>query len=765
MRFLRAAFFLLSFIPVPAFALNTLLGDEEEGLYFDWPEREWRLEREEKKEKQQRVSLIKITQGIYLERAFLSAEPLPQEGFSTFFNTYLEKENKKTPGLEVKVLSENIKGEYDNRIFILYDTQQPCSASVNLIIQGQRFIYCVRKETDNSSDIFVRDSTAFLLKARILDSKNVSLIRKKVEKEEEEKVKQEKGVELKAIESDLKELDALVGEEVNEEEAEEKLIVFKVKKQDKALKRKSLNTKESSGEKEKTEKREFVGETAVTSETEKLSIVWDSVEDWTLLPKAESKEEGMEEEVPSSDKEKSIKVYHSTENEENWTETGEIKISGGPLKEKESPDEQLEENIQKIFKKELQSDPKAYLNITEDRFTEALASRIFIIKTTKKSIPNIYFYLILFGKKGLYEINRKKRGGEAFTVSEKKYIDFLKTAALTDTGLAGDEATGDKDESMEDSETADQDGSGSEDGMEENEDLETGTDTDTITDIITETSTETGTETNTKTGTGTGTGTRKDTDTKTRTDTDTITDIITETNTETGTETNTKTGTETGTETRTGTGTGTGTKTGTDTRTDTDTITEIITSTETGTETNTKTRTETSIYTQTRTSTKTGTSTSTSTKTGTATSTATKTSMDTKTGTSTHTGRETSTGTDTDTRKDTSTITGTGTSTDTEISEKEAEAMAYQEDQEGDDKINKMFDDQRRSLIKKHLENVYETKADYESTSDRIGGAARRDCRLNAEEQDWGQVKITINDIEKRRKETNDSRSEAEEEE
>ena len=91
--------------------------------------------------------------------------------------------------------------------------------------------------------------------------------------------------------------------------------------------------------------------------------------------------------------------------------------------------------------------------------------------------------------------------------------------------------------------------------------------------------------------------------------------------------------------------------------------------------------------------------------------------------------------------------------------------MEQQEQQEETDKTNKMFDDQRRTLIKKHLENVLETKEDYESKSGKIAASSNRNYRLNAEEQDWGQARITINDIEKRRKEFNSLMSKAEEEE
>ena len=90
--------------------------------------------------------------------------------------------------------------------------------------------------------------------------------------------------------------------------------------------------------------------------------------------------------------------------------------------------------------------------------------------------------------------------------------------------------------------------------------------------------------------------------------------------------------------------------------------------------------------------------------------------------------------------------------------------MEDQDRQEQADKTNKIFDDQKRDLIKKHLANHLETKADYESASTMAGASSRRNARLNAEEQDWGQAKITINDVEKRRKEFMDSLNEAEEE-
>ncbi len=776
-------FFMLSLISFQVFALDTLLGDEEEGFYLNWPEKEWAFEAEERKETRQTISLLKIQQEPFPERAILTAEPRPEEGFSAFFDFYLENEKKQIPGAEIEILPQSIKGEYDNRLFVLYDRKQEghSSASVILLIQGQRFLYGVRRKTNSYSSGFIKDSAAFLLKGCILDSKQLLQIRKQRAEVEEEKIKEIKSAEKKAFESDTEELLSLVRDEgIEEKEEPVELTVYKFKKQKKEKNGKSLLEQKAEDffpQKALNEERTPVGETAITSETEKLSIIWEAAEDWTIFSAPVQKMEKMGE--GESVTTKSIKVYHSRENEDDWTETGEMKMSGGPLKEGESADKFLEEYIHKIFQDELKNDLQASLEITEDRLAESDASRIFIIRATKEKVPNIQFYLILFGNKGFYEINRKKRGEEVFFVSRKKFIHFLKKAKLTDSGLTGRDAqkseNEDMDENTEDSEKSDQDDTDSGDGKEGKEDWDSSTDTDTLTDIITDTDTETGTgietgtktdtdtitdtetltdtDTRTGTGTGSGTGTKRDTDTKT--DTDTLTDIITDTNTETGTgiETRTKTDTETltDTDTRTGTGTGsgTGTKRDTDTKTDTDTLTDIITDTNTETGTGTGT----SIHTQTRTNTKTGTSTSTSTKIITKTSTATE--------TATNTGTKTST--NTHTRVDTSTKTSTGTSTD--ITEEESNAMEQQEQQEEADKTNKMFDDQRRTLIKKHLDNILETKEAYEAKSGNNAASSHRNYRINAEEQDWGQARITINDIEKRRKEFNDLMNKSEEEE
>ena len=79
MKYLFIFIFLLSLMP--ASALPTLVGDNEEALYLEWPEGEWRLEGEEKKETSLRLSLVKNSGKILEERALLSAEPLPEEGF------------------------------------------------------------------------------------------------------------------------------------------------------------------------------------------------------------------------------------------------------------------------------------------------------------------------------------------------------------------------------------------------------------------------------------------------------------------------------------------------------------------------------------------------------------------------------------------------------------------------------------------------------------------------------------------------------------
>jgi len=479
--FYQFMFFFLSLNFV--FALNTSVSDQDETLAVNWDDNQkWIIANHLENEKEAFYELSGFDEsGNLSAKGYLKRFPVPKEtDFISEVNKIKESLIAGNPESSVETLSKTFKQDIENQIFIFKrKNENRIEMEAWMIIKGKKSLFQLMqsKTFKNGAETETGTLVNFLLSARFLSTKEFAEKKEKdlneAISEESDKLKNDSKDAEDEIEKDLEteEKNASSIKDLNEADF---LNLGEKKKKKKTEKKK---TKEENLKEEISGKalKYFLerGDTKIIKKSEMVILNWPDEENWGIYID-NSIQESEAEMLFGEDGQEKIELFKEGEDKDNWSEIGVMQFKTDI---KENEEDILEKYVQTEFSKIQESDPGATLIITDERLKTPLDSRIFIIRTTENNKPIIQFRLAIQGSHALFEIARILDENRIQNIVMKDYVDFLLEAEYINSG------DGDKDKNLKgttgsdkdfmddmDSESDDGDGNGENGGKDNNGD-------------------------------------------------------------------------------------------------------------------------------------------------------------------------------------------------------------------------------------------------------------------------------------------------------